>query len=79
MVFTPVLALSDFDLTFEIESNASSKRIYTVLNQAGRPIAFYSKELAPKNQVLSMYKNEMMAILSTIKKWNAYLIRRHLR
>ena len=79
MTSAPVLALPDFDLIFEIESDASQLRIGVVLTQAGRPIAYYNKALAPKRQVLSVYKKEMLAILSTIKKWNAYLVGRHFK
>ena len=50
-----------------------------MLTQPGKPIAFYNKALSPKHQVLSMYEKEMMAILSTDKKWNAYLLGNHFK
>ena len=62
-----VLALPNFELTFEVESDASNARIGIVLSQIGKSITFYSKALSPKHQVLSVYENEMLAILSTIK------------
>ncbi|XP_038713453.1 uncharacterized protein LOC120007327 [Tripterygium wilfordii] len=42
--------------------------IGAVLQQGGRPIAFTSQSFCPKNQALSTYEREMMAIVSTIKK-----------
>ena len=79
MSATPVLALPDFNLTFEVESDACSNGIGAVLSQNGKPIAFYSKALAPKHQILSVYEKEMMAILAAVKKWSAYLIGRHFK
>ena len=67
MTSAPILALLDFDLTFEIESDASQLGIGAVFTQTVRPIAYYSKALAPKHQVLSVYEKEMLATLSTIK------------
>ena len=77
MVNAPVLALPDFNATFVVESDACSTGIRAVLSQKGRPIAFFSKVLSPKKQALSVYEKEMLAVLTTVKKWNAYLLGRH--
>ena len=60
-----------------MESDASSEGIGVALSQGGRSIAYFSKGLSPKHQVLSVYEKEMLAILAAVKKWNAYLIGRH--
>lgn len=77
MLSPQVLALPDFTQTFVIESDASGNGIGAVLQQNGKPIAFTSKALGPRNQALSAYEREMMAIIHAIKKWQTYLHGRH--
>ena len=77
MITAPVLALPDFNETFVVESDASHRGIGAVLTQKGRLIAYFSKALGPRHQVLSVYDKEMLAILLAVKKWNAYLLGRH--
>ena len=77
MVSAPILALPNFNTTFVVESDACNEGIGVMLSQAGRSIAYFSKGLAPKHQVLSIYEKEMMVILAVVKKWTAYLTGRH--
>jgi hypothetical protein len=41
--------------------------------QNGHPLAFLSKAFGPKNQGLSTYEKEYMAILLVVAQWRAYL------
>ncbi|WVZ74595.1 hypothetical protein U9M48_022759 [Paspalum notatum var. saurae] len=57
----------------EIETDASDLGIGAVLQQAGHPIAFVSKALGVKNQALSTYEKECLAILMAVDHWRSYL------
>ncbi|TQD94797.1 hypothetical protein C1H46_019590 [Malus baccata] len=77
MLSLQVLALPDFTQPFIIESDAFEFGIGAVLQQNGMPIAFTSKALSIRNQSLSAYEREMMAIIHAVKKWQSYLVGRH--
>lgn len=73
MSTAPVLALPNFQQRFVLETNASNTGIVVVLMQSGHPVAFLSKALSPRNQTLSAYEKECLAILLAIEKWRSYL------
>ncbi|TQD70724.1 hypothetical protein C1H46_043741 [Malus baccata] len=77
MLSPQVLALPNFSKPFVIESDASGVGIGVVLQQGGRPIAFTSQVLGPKNQALSAYEREMLAVVHAVKKWQSYLLGSH--
>lgn len=74
----PVLALSDFNLPFVLETDASHNGVGAVLMQQEHPVTFLSKALGPRNQALSVYEKECLAILLAIEKWRSYLQHREL-
>lgn len=45
--------------------------------QNQHPVAYLSKALGPRNQTLSVYEKECMAILLAIEKWRCYLQHQH--
>jgi hypothetical protein len=69
----PILALPDFSRQFCIETDASHMGVGAVLLQDGHPLAFLSRALGPKNQGLSAYEKEYMAILIAVEQWRSYL------
>jgi RNase H-like domain found in reverse transcriptase len=73
MSTTPVLALPNFSKPFVLETDASDKGIGAVLMQDRKPIAYLSKSLGIKNQLLSTYEKEFMALLIAVQKWRHYL------
>jgi hypothetical protein len=42
--------------------------------QAGRPLAFTSKQLSEKNLGKPIYEKEMLAILHAVELWRPYLL-----
>jgi hypothetical protein len=70
----PVLALPDFTRPFHLETDASGSGVGAVLQQDGHPIAFISKPLSPRNQGLTVYEKEYLAILLAVDYWHHYLL-----
>jgi hypothetical protein len=56
-----------------VETDASDKGIGAILQQEGHPIAYFSRSLGPKNQGLSTYEKESLAILMAVDHWRTYL------
>ena len=44
--------------------------------QQGRPTAFHSQALKGKNLALSTYEKDLLALVTAIKRWRAYLVGR---
>jgi hypothetical protein len=69
LITAPVLALPDFSIPFCIYTDACQTCVGAVLVQQGHPLAFLSRALGPKNQGLSTYEKEYMAIIIEIAQW----------
>jgi hypothetical protein len=68
LLTAPVLAVPDFKQSFVLETDACDTGIGAVLMQNGHPVAYLSKHLCPRNQTLSVYEKECLAILMAIEK-----------
>lgn len=77
MIAAPVLAVPNFQQTFVLETDACKDGIGAVLMQQGHPVAYLSKGLCLKNQALSTYEKECLAILMAVDKWRPYLQHQH--
>lgn len=73
LITAPVLALPDFTQPFCIYTDACQYGVGAVLMQQGHPLAFLGRALGPKNQGLSTYEKEYMAIILATVQWRSYL------
>ncbi|KRX30632.1 Retrovirus-related Pol polyprotein from transposon 17.6, partial [Trichinella sp. T6] len=64
-------------LPFELETDASDVAIAAVLNQLGRPVAFFSRTLQGPEKRYAAIEKEAQAIIEAIRHWKHYLTRRH--
>jgi hypothetical protein len=70
----PVLGLPNFNLPFTLETDASGTGLGSVIMQAGKPLAYYSSSLCPRNAALSTYEKEALAIIESLKRWCHYFL-----
>jgi RNase H-like domain found in reverse transcriptase/Reverse transcriptase (RNA-dependent DNA polymerase)/Integrase zinc binding domain len=70
----PVLTLPDISQPFVVETDASQYGIGAVLMQNHKPIAYLSRKLGVKNQGLSTYEKELLALITAVTKWKHYLL-----
>lgn len=73
LVQAPVLALPNFQKPFILETDASDIGFGAVLMQDNHPIAYLSKDVCAKNQSMSTYEKECLAIILAVDKWRSYL------
>jgi hypothetical protein len=75
MTTAPVLAITEFEQQFIVETDACDLGIGAVLMQKVRPIEFLSKALGPLHKKLSIYEKEFLALIMVVEKWHPYLQR----
>nr|GEU91437.1 gypsy/Ty3 retroelement polyprotein [Tanacetum cinerariifolium] len=73
------LQVSQYFTSLDLRSDASHTGIGAVLQQGEHPVAYYSKNLAPRHHTLSTYEKELLAVIKALDKWMGYLLDRHFK
>lgn len=73
----PVLKAPNFDLPFEIYTDASELGIAAVLTQESQghpcPVAYYSRKLLPREARYSTVEKELLAIMAALDQFKIYV------
>jgi hypothetical protein len=72
----PVLYLPDFSQQFVVECDANGIDFGAILSQNSHLVAYFSEALKGSALALSIYENEMLAIIKVVQKWRPYLLGR---
>ena len=72
-----VVCTIDESLPFELETDASDNALAGVLNQGGRPVAFFSRSLHGSELGHPPVEKEACAIIESVRYWKHYLLGRH--
>ena len=69
-----MLAFPDFNLPFEIHTDASKLQLGAVISQNKKPIAFFSRKLTPAQTRYTTTERELLAIVETLKEFRNILL-----
>jgi hypothetical protein len=69
-----LLSYPNFNLPFDIHTDASQIQLGAVISQQGRPIAFYSRKLNPAQTRYTVGKCELLSIVETLKTFRNILL-----
>ena len=75
---TPVLALTDLQQPFEVETDTSDYAIGAVLTQHRNRVAYHSEKLSDTIQKYPTYDKEMYSIVQAYQQWKHYILRKEM-
>ena len=67
------MAYHDYSQGFEIYTDSSKLQLRAVITQQNRLLAFFSRKLSPAQQKYSVTKQELLAIVETLKEFKGML------
>lgn len=73
MQLSTLLHFPDYDLPFEIYTDASSYQLGGIVSQAGKPLAFYSRKLTSAQTNYSVMEQELLSIVEILKEFRSLL------
>jgi hypothetical protein len=73
LTHAPLLQLSDFNKTFELECDASEIGLSSVLLQERKHVAYFSEKLSGPTLNYSTYDKELYALVRCLETWQHYL------
>jgi hypothetical protein len=69
----PVLQLTDFQKKILMDCDASGSGFGVVLHEGSGPIAFFSKQFAPRHLKVAAYEREVIGLVQAVRHWRSYL------
>ncbi|GFT85182.1 retrovirus-related Pol polyprotein from transposon 17.6 [Trichonephila clavipes] len=76
-VANAALATIEDDIPFRVETHSSDFAIRTTLSQAGRPVAFFSRNLHASELKHSSPEKGAYAIVESLRQWRHFLMGKH--
>lgn len=77
MVNIHLLTMKNYQLPFEIETDAFGMGLGSILMQQGKPLTLFSQVLLERAKRKSVYEWKLMAIVFALQKWRQYLMGHH--
>jgi hypothetical protein len=69
----PVLHLPHFTRDFVVDCDASGSGFGAVLHQGDGPIAYFSRQFAPRHLKIAAYERELIGLVQAVRHWRPYL------